>query len=178
MMKDCSEKNQCLTARPCHRKASGILSLRFQHISGTAFILICNKKLIPLSALDLPESDSGTSFLALLTGITGKAKAAASSYRFPWQSTEVYSSSHFLKSVFLLMGEICAVNLAWHTYLRRWKCKTSQEQWSVVTFLERCRSLAPGAPLLERFLPLFPPQPKWMLNVGKVWRQALIFCKQ
>lgn len=75
-------KNQCLTAKPCHRKASGILSKRFQHISGTTFILICNKKLIPLSALDLLESDLGTSFLALLPGITGKGKADASSYRF------------------------------------------------------------------------------------------------
>lgn len=50
----------------------------------------------------------GPAFLALLTGITGKAKAAASSYRFPWQSTEVYSSSHFLKAVFLLMGVTCS----------------------------------------------------------------------
>jgi len=113
-------KNQCLTAKPCHRKASGILSKRFQHISGTTFILICNKKLIPLSALDLLESDLVTSFLALLPGITGKGKADASSYRFFiffiffGQSAEVYSSSCFPKEELLLTGDVCAVVL---TYL-------------------------------------------------------------
>lgn len=44
-------------SEPCHRKASGILSLRFQHTSGATSILICNKELIVPSALDLFESD-------------------------------------------------------------------------------------------------------------------------
>lgn len=93
-------KNPCLTAKPCHRKASGILSLRFQHIFGAIFILICNKNLIPQSALDLLESDLQTSFLRRLPGITGRGKSC---FKF-LQALTFPAASTVQRQCFYLLG--------------------------------------------------------------------------